>query len=288
MMTPLPRRNLRRGVVVLPSAFTLGNLFLGIWAIVAASRGDYMFAAWLIVTAAAVDMLDGRIARFTSTSSEFGEQLDSLVDVISFGVAPAIIFYFIFLRDGGTWGWTLSFIYVAAVAVRLARFNVEQAGSAKANFHGLPSPTAGVTVATFYPFSQTDFFRENLSHLPWNALSVGLVLALSALMMSHVLYPVVPRFDLRTRRGQATMLMAITSLVAAFTIPSLFFFPGAILYITFGLLRTVVQGFDARLPSRDPLIDIDETEEGSREIDYDQIEPRRPIRRFRNFTRRRS
>jgi len=287
-MTPLPRRNLRRGVVVLPSAFTLGNLFLGIWAIVAASRGDYMFAAWLIVTAAAVDMLDGRIARFTSTSSEFGEQLDSLVDVISFGVAPAIIFYFIFLRDGGTWGWTLSFIYVAAVAVRLARFNVEQAGSAKANFHGLPSPTAGVTVATFYPFSQTDFFRENLSHLPWNALSVGLILALSALMMSHVLYPVVPRFDLRTRRGQATMLMAIASMVAAFTIPSLFFFPGAILYITFGLLRTVVQGFDARLPSRDPLIDIDETEEGSREIDYDQIEPRRPIRRFRNFTRRRS
>ncbi len=283
-----PRRNLRRGVVVLPSAFTLGNLFLGLWAIVAASRGEFIIAAWLIPTAAVVDMLDGRIARFTSTGSDFGEQLDSLVDVVSFGVAPAIIFYFIFLRDGGPWAWTLSFIYVSAVAIRLARFNLEQAGSAKANFHGLPSPTAGVTVATFYPFSQTDFFQSNLGHLPWSALSVGLVLALSALMMSHVLYPVVPRFDLRTRRGQATMLMAITSMIAAFTVPSLFFFPAAIVYITVGLLRAVIHGFDSRLPSRDPLIDVEETEESTRELEYDQIEPRRPIRRFRNFTRRRS
>jgi CDP-diacylglycerol--serine O-phosphatidyltransferase len=285
----MPRRNLRRGIVVLPSAFTLGNLFLGIWAIVSASRGDFTLSAWLIVMAAAVDLLDGRIARYTSTGSEFGEQLDSLVDIVSFGVAPAIIFYFIFLNtgDAGTWAWTLSFIYVASVAIRLARFNVEQAGSAKANFHGLPSPTAGMTVVTFYPFSQTEFFQRYLVHLPWSALVVGLMLALSALMMSHVLYPVVPRFDLRTRQGQFTMLLAIASTIAAFTIPSLFFFPAAIIYITLELLRAVVQGFDARLPARDPLIDLEETEAGKRELDYDLIEPRPSIRRrFRNLTRR--
>ena len=149
------RRHLQRGVVVLPSAFTLGNLFLGFWAMVSASRGQFETAAWLIVVAAIVDMLDGRIARFTSTGSEFGEQLDSLVDAISFGIGPALIFYFLFLTEG-VWGWTLAFIYVAAAIIRLARFNVEQAGSAKANFHGLPSPTAGMTIATFYPFS--DFF----------------------------------------------------------------------------------------------------------------------------------
>jgi CDP-diacylglycerol---serine O-phosphatidyltransferase len=272
------RRNLRRGVIVLPSAFTLGNLFLGIWAMVSASRGQFDVAAWLIVAAAVVDMLDGRIARFTSTGSEFGEQLDSLVDAISFGVAPALIFYFLFLVDG-VWSWTISFIYVAAVIIRLARFNVEQAGSAKANFHGLPSPTAGMTVATFYPFSQTLFFQEYLADLPWNVLTTALILALSALMMSHVLYPVVPRFDRRTTRGRLTLGTAILATVFAFTIPSLFFFPAAIIYITVGLLRSVVRGFDERLPQHDPLIDVEETEASARELEYDSIEPRPAVRR---------
>ncbi len=267
-----PVRHLQRGVIVLPSAFTLGNLFLGIWAMVSASRGDFELAAWLIVIAAAVDMVDGRIARFTSTGSEFGEQLDSLVDAVSFGVAPAFIFYYLFLVDG-VWSWTVAFIYVAAVIIRLARFNVEQAGSAKANFHGLPSPTAGMTVATFYPFSQTDFFARYLADLPWSSLTAGLLLALSALMMSHVLYPVVPRFDLRTFRGRATLGAAIAATIFAFTVPSLFFFPAAVLYITFGLVRSVLHGFNERLPDRDPLIDVDETEQSTRELDYDSIEP---------------
>ncbi|MEX0912382.1 MAG: CDP-diacylglycerol--serine O-phosphatidyltransferase [Gemmatimonadota bacterium] len=264
-------RRLQRGVIVLPSAFTLGNLFLGFWAIVSASRGQFEIAAWLVVTASVVDMLDGRIARFTSTGSEFGEQLDSLVDAVSFGLAPALIFYYLFLLDG--WSWTVGFIYVAAVIIRLARFNVEQAGSAKANFHGLPSPTAGLTVATYYPFSQTDFFLTHLAHLPWTTLTTGLLLMLSALMMSHVLYPVVPRFDLRTFRGRATLAAALIAVFLAFTMPSLFFFPAAIIYITFGLLRSVILGFNERLPDRDPLIDVDETEQSKRELDYDSIEP---------------
>ncbi|MEX2583326.1 MAG: CDP-diacylglycerol--serine O-phosphatidyltransferase [Gemmatimonadota bacterium] len=275
-----PPRQLQRGVIVLPSAFTLGNLFLGFWAMVSASRGQFETAAWLIVVAAAVDMVDGRIARFTSTGSEFGEQLDSLVDAVSFGVAPAIIFYYLFLIEG-VWSWAVGFIYVAAVIIRLARFNVEQAGSAKANFHGLPSPTAGMTVATFYPFSQTEFFLNNLSHLPWSTLSTGLLLALSALMMSHVLYPVVPRFDLRTVRGRLTLGAAVLATIFAFTTPSLFFFPAAIIYITFGLFRSVLLGFAERLPDRDPLIDVDETDEGERQLDYDSMEPsprfRRPV-----------
>lgn len=275
-----PARRLQRGIIVLPSAFTLGNLFLGFWAMVSASRGDFTLAAWLIVVAAAVDMVDGRIARFTSTGSEFGEQLDSLVDAVSFGVAPAVIFYFLFLQEG-VWSWTLVFIYVAAVIIRLARFNVEQAGSAKANFHGLPSPTAGMTVATFYPFSQTTFFQENLQTLPWTSMTAGLILALSALMMSHVLYPVVPRFDPRTWRGRSTIAVAVTATVLAFTVPSLFFFPAAITYITFGFIRSLLAGFDERLPARDPLIDEEETEDGTRELDYDSIEPSRTYRRNR-------
>jgi CDP-diacylglycerol---serine O-phosphatidyltransferase len=272
-------RRLQRGVIILPSAFTVGNLFLGFWAIVAASRGQFEMAGWLIVVAAVLDMLDGRIARFTSTSSAFGEQLDSLVDAVSFGVAPALIFYFIYLGEG-PWSWMLSFVYVVAVIMRLARFNIEQGGVAKSNFHGLPSPTAGVTVATYYPFSQTPFFQTYLTDLPWPALTVGLILAVSLLMVSHVLYPVVPRFSLRTRKGVLTLAVALIAIFLAFTAPSHFFFPAAVTYITFGLLRSVWLGFLDRLPERDPLIDEEETEEEpKRVIEYDTLDSRAPIRR---------
>lgn len=258
----------RRAVVILPSGLTLGNLFLGLWAIVSASRGEFTLAAWLIVIAGVADMLDGRIARFTSTGSDFGAELDSLVDAVSFGVAPALIMYFLFLQSG-LWSWTVAFIYVAAAIVRLARFNVEQAGRAKTSFHGLPSPAAGGTLATLYPFSQTALFERYLDHLPWNQIAAGLMLVLAGLMVSHVLYPVVPRFSFRTTRGILAIATAVGMIVAAFTIPSLFFFPAAVTYLTWGLGRTVVLGFLDRLPDRDPLIDEDEDDENSmRETEY--------------------
>lgn len=272
-------RRLQRGVIVLPSAFTLGNLFLGVWAIVAAAQGEFTTAGWLIVLAAFADMFDGRIARFTRTGSEFGEQLDSLVDAISFGVAPALITYFVFLRIG-EWNWILAFIYVAAAILRLARFNVEQAGGAKVSFHGLPSPIAGVTLATFYAFSQTPLFEFYLSHLPL-ARTVGwLTVLLAGLMISNVLYPVVPRFTIRTWGGRLALALGIASIVAAFTIPSYFFFLVSITYIAHGLIRTFVLGFLERLPDRDPLLDEEDDDE-VREIDYGEIRSRPRLLRRR-------
>lgn len=276
------RRRLRRGVIVLPSAFTLGNLFLGIWAIVAASKGQFEMAGWLVVLAAFADLFDGRIARFTSTGSEFGAQLDSLVDAISFGVAPGMLIYFAFLGEGG-WSWVVSFIYVTAAVIRLARFNVEQAGTAKVSFHGLPSPTAGVTLATYFAFTQTDFFRIYLTEVNAGQAAVWLTVLVAGLMVSHVLYPVVPRLTVRTAGGRFALVMALASVVAAFTVPEYFFFPFAITYIGYGLLRTVVLGFLERLPERDPLLDEEEGEEDDegevREMDYDEIQPRRRFRR---------
>ena len=272
-MSERARRRLRRGVVVLPSAFTIGNLFLGIWAIVAASRGQFETAGWLIVWAALMDMLDGRIARYTSTGSEFGGQLDSLVDAVSFGVAPALVVYFIYFSEG-PWNWTIVFLYVTAAIIRLARFNVEQAGVAKANFHGLPSPTAGMTLATFYPFTQTPFFQGYLAHLPWNLLLPGIVLGVSTLMVSHVLYPVVPRFSLRRPSGIVAIVLALVSIVAAVTAPAMFFFPAAVVYITWGVLRSAIAGFAERLPERDPLIDEEEGGEEVRELEYEEIHRR--------------
>lgn len=268
----------RRAVVILPSGLTLGNLFLGIWAIISASRGQFELAAWLIVVAGVADMLDGRVARFTSTGSDFGAELDSLVDAVSFGVAPAMIMYFLYLQNG-LWSWTIAFLYIAAAIVRLARFNVEQAGMAKTAFHGLPSPAAGGTLATLYPFSQTELFQRHLAHLPWNQIAGGLMLVLAGLMVSHVLYPVVPRFSVRTVRGWLAIAAAVGMLVAAFTVPALFFFPAAVTYIAWGLGRTVLLGFLERLPERDPLIDEEEGEEDERDLEYVDMRSRRQLQR---------
>ena len=280
-MTAVARRRLRGGVIVLPSAFTLGTLFLGIWAIVAAARGRYEMAGWLIVLAAFADLFDGRVARFTGTGSEFGEQLDSLVDAISFGVAPALVVYFAFLGDGG-WNWILAFIFVSAAIIRLARFNVEQAGIAKSAFHGLPSPTAGVTLATYYSFTQTPFFRTYLSEVNVQLAAGWILILVAGLMISHVLYPVVPRFTYRTAGGRLAFGLAIASIVAAITAPQYFFFPMAVVYIGYGLLRTVVLGFLERLPEQDPLLDEAGDEGEVRELDYGEIRPRpRFLRRRR-------
>lgn len=275
----MPRRNLQGGVIIIPSALTLGNLFFGVWAIVAASRGDFTTAAWLIVLAGVADVMDGRVARITQTGSRFGAELDSLVDAISFGVAPAFILYHLFLEDG-SWGWIAVFVYIAGAVIRLARFNVEQAGHAKVAFHGLPSPAAGMTLATFYPFSQTDFFATYLAALPWPSMMIALMLGLAMLMMSHVLYPVVPKFGFRTFKGMLTLTWFVIVIVASSTIPSLFWFPVLMTYVAYGVLKAVALGFFERLPDRDLLLDDEDPDEADaevRDIDYNELSPPRRL-----------
>jgi CDP-diacylglycerol--serine O-phosphatidyltransferase len=282
-------RPLQRGVIIIPSALTLANLFFGVWAIVSAARGDFTRAAWLIVIAGIADTLDGRVARVTSTGSRFGEELDSLVDAISFGVAPAIIVYHLFLADGN-WSWIAAFFYVSAIVIRLARFNVEQAGHAKVVFHGLPSPSAGMTLATFHPFSQTAFFQQNIAHWAWPELITALMVVLGLLMMSHVPYPVVPKFGFRSARGILTGLFLLTMIVLASTIPSIYFFPALMGYVSYGIGKAAVLGFFERLPDRDPLLDEEEGDEAGaelREIDYAELSPGRPPFGLRPRKRRR-
>lgn len=266
---------LQRGVIILPSAFTLGNLFFGIYAIVAASRGDFLWAGWFIIFAGVLDMLDGRVARFTRTGSAFGAELDSLVDAISFGVAPGFIIYQLFFADEAGWSWILTFVYVTAVVVRLARYNVEQGGEAKRYFHGLPSPSAGMTLAAYYPFSQTSFFATYLGDLPWQQIvAVGMVL-LSVLMVSHVPYARVPKIGLRTPRGVLNTVVALAGLFLALSVPQYYFFSALLLYITWGLVKSVLLGFLDRLPGGDPLLDEDEDDAGAeqRDLDYAALGP---------------
>ncbi|MDP2368548.1 CDP-diacylglycerol--serine O-phosphatidyltransferase [Rhodoferax sp.] len=142
-------RKRRKGIYVLPNLFTLAALFGGFYAIVMAINGRFDLAAIGIGCAMVLDSLDGRVARMTNTQSAFGEQMDSLSDMVSFGAAPAVISYVWALKSLGRWGWIAAFVYCACAALRLARFNVNTAVVDKRYFQGLPSPAAAALVAGF-------------------------------------------------------------------------------------------------------------------------------------------
>jgi CDP-diacylglycerol--serine O-phosphatidyltransferase len=142
-------RKRRKGIYILPNLFTLAALFGGFYAIVMAINGRFDLAAVGVFCAMVLDSLDGRVARMTNTQSAFGEQMDSLSDMVSFGAAPALIAYVWALQGLGRWGWIASFVYCACAALRLARFNVNTTVVDKSYFQGLPSPAAAALVAGF-------------------------------------------------------------------------------------------------------------------------------------------
>lgn len=245
---PPHRPGLRRAIIVIPSAFTLGNLFLGLWAIVSAAQGNFLWAGWFIVFAAVADILDGRLARMSHTGTRFGAELDSLVDITSFGVAPAMIMYFLEFEQAGKFAWVICFIYVASVAVRLARYNITAAGSDKPGwFTGLPSPAAGMTLATYYAFSQTQWYQASLAYLDLQRQGLTfLMLALSALMVSTVKYPRAPAIGLRSLSGLLGVAITLGMFAGAIFAPSTFFFPFGIAYLLFGVLRGALLALSER------------------------------------------
>ena len=139
----------RKGIYILPNLFTLAALFGGFYAIVMAIDGRFELAAMGVFCAMVLDSLDGRVARMTNTQSAFGEQMDSLSDMVSFGAAPALVAYVWALKGLGRWGWIAAFVYCACAALRLARFNVNTGVVDKRYFQGLPSPAAAALVAGF-------------------------------------------------------------------------------------------------------------------------------------------
>ena len=210
-----PRRRFKRGVYLLPGLFTVANMFCGYACVVYAMRGEFETAAPFIGIAFALDMLDGRIARLTGTESEFGLQFDSLADVISFGMAPAILLFQWGLAPLGRLGWAAGFVFVTAAALRLARFNIQSAaGGDKRYFVGMPSPAAAsVPAATVfaYPAGFTDY-RAALPVL-------ALVLVPAVLMVSTIRFRSFKTFDLRSRRPYTVLLLVAAGIMAVVTHP---------------------------------------------------------------------
>jgi CDP-diacylglycerol--serine O-phosphatidyltransferase len=146
-----------RAIIVLPSMFTLANLFFGFWSMVLASQGEFYLASWWIVIAGVLDTLDGMVARAGKAGTRFGAELDSLVDIVSFGVAPAVLMYHLHFAALGPFAWVFGFGFATCVALRLARYNTTDHSAPGGGFLGLPSPAAGMTLAAYYPFTQTTF-----------------------------------------------------------------------------------------------------------------------------------
>lgn len=206
----------RRGIYLLPNLFTTAALFGGFYAIVAAMQGKFEIAAMAVFVAMVLDGLDGRVARMTNTQTEFGAEYDSLADLVSFGLAPALIMYqwsLVHMRDlGVNWGkagWLAAFIYVACAALRLARFNTQIGKTDKRFFIGLPSPTAAALMAgTVWVFANLDIQGANLIALAFITTIVS-----GLLMVSNVSYYSFKDFNLQNKVPFIVMLGIVLAIV---------------------------------------------------------------------------
>lgn len=217
-----PSRQNRRGYALLPNIFTIGNLFCGYACIVYASRGDVETAAPFIGVAFLLDSLDGMIARLTNTASQFGLQLDSLADVVSFGIAPGILAFVWGLSDFGRWGWAVGFVFTACAASRLARFNIQTGQIDKRYFVGMPSPAAaGVIAATVFAWPDLVTGQSEPVRFLLKALASAIVLIPAALMVSTIKFRSFKTLNVGWRRSPKPLLMFALALVFIVSEPRL-------------------------------------------------------------------
>lgn len=218
------RKVRRKGIYLLPNLFTTSALFAGFFAVVAGINGDFTAAAVAIFIAMVLDGLDGRVARLTNTQSAFGAEYDSLSDMLSFGVAPALVAFTWILQDIGKTGWVVAFLYVACAALRLARFNVQIGSVDKRWFIGLPSPSAAALVAA----SVWTFHSFDAEALGFKLLMLLIVGAAGVLMVSNIRYYSFKDLDLK---GPVPFVMLL-AIVLAFVVISVQ--PSVMLLALFG------------------------------------------------------
>ena len=221
----------KKGIHILPSLFTTGNVFCGFYAFVAVLNEQFYFAAWAIVAGMIFDGLDGRIARLTKTTSAFGEQYDSLADIITFGMAPALLAYSWVLKPFGRLGWMAAFLFLLCATLRLARFNVTNPEVRSKHFIGLPSPASAVVIASIV-IAFEDLFATRMNPF----IMVMVVYALAFLMVSNIKYPAFKQFDFKKRVVFSRFLFVILFIYVLATIPRVALF---ILGITYAIIGPI-------------------------------------------------
>lgn len=224
----------RKGIYLLPNALTTASLFSGFYAIVSAANGMFDNAAIAIFVSMVLDGLDGRVARMTNTQSKFGEEYDSLADMVAFGVAPGLVTFFWSLNGLGKVGWAITFIYVAGAALRLARFNTQIGSVDKKYFVGLPSPAAAACVAglvwCFHQFEPASWLT---------LLTIVVVAGTGVMMVSNVLYRSFKDLDMRGRVPFAAILVVVLIFVVIALDPATVLFTGFLIYALSGPLRAL-------------------------------------------------
>lgn len=221
----------KKGIHILPSLFTTGNVFCGFYAFIAVLNEQFYFAAWAIVAGMIFDGLDGRIARLTKTTSAFGEQYDSLADIITFGMAPAFLAYSWVLKPFGRLGWMAAFLFLLCASLRLARFNVTKPEIRSEHFVGLPSPASAVVIASIV-IAFEDLFATRMNPF----IMVMVVYALAFLMVSNIKYPAFKRFDFKKRVVFSRFLFVILFIYVLATIPRVALF---ILGVTYAIIGPI-------------------------------------------------
>jgi CDP-diacylglycerol--serine O-phosphatidyltransferase len=238
-------KKVRRGMYLLPSLITVGNLFCGYACVMYAMRGDLVTAAPFIGVAVILDLLDGRIARMTGTTSAFGVEFDSLADVVSFGLAPAVLAYAWGLSELGRWGWAAGFLYVTAAAIRLARFNIQTATQTdKRYFIGMPSPAAaGIPAATifFHPFPLVGKFQAMAA--------IAVVVIPAILMVSTIRFRSFKTMNLGWDRTYAKLLAFAALLVFIATEPSVALVIIAYTYLASAFVEFALTRYRSRRPA---------------------------------------
>jgi CDP-diacylglycerol--serine O-phosphatidyltransferase len=229
------KRTVKKGIYVLPNLFTSASLFGGFYAIIAGIQGRYEAAAIAILISCVLDALDGKIARFTSATSQFGIEYDSLSDLVAFGVAPGVLAFQWALAPFGRLGWLASFMYVICGALRLARFNVQKGTVDAKYFKGLPIPAAASIIASLILFSNAIGGLPGSKHI----LIIMLIYVLSFLMVSTINYPSFKELELRKQKPFNVLVTTILILMVIAYKPKIMLFFILVIYLLSGPAVTV-------------------------------------------------
>lgn len=230
------KRNSHSGIYLLPNLLTTASLFSAFYSIIASLKGQYDSAAIAIFIGMIMDSLDGRIARMTNTQSAFGAEYDSLSDMVTFGVAPALLLYSWNLQQLGKWGWLVSFMYTASVALRLARFNTQLETADKRYFQGLACPPAAGIVAAFAWVC----YQHEWSNILVSVLMACLAVIMAVLMVSNVRYHSFKQVDFKGKIPFLYVLIVVILFIGIAANPSVVLFIGFSIYGCSGPFQTLV------------------------------------------------
>ena len=241
---------LKRGVYLIPSLFTSGNLICGFFSLISTFNGEYLQAAIFIILAHLLDGLDGYVARLTKTTSQFGVELDSLADLVSFGVAPAVLVYYWALVPWGTWGWLAACLYVVCGALRLARFNVQIANVEKSHFVGLPIPAAAEMIAATVLIY---YFLGGAGAANKRVILLLVIYLLAGLMVSSFQYFSFKQLSLKRKHPFWILVSAILFIKLTIAEPQIMFFTVFLLYTLSGPLLWLLAVYKRRRGKRGEL-----------------------------------